>query len=160
MQSFTITQKILAIGATYEVKPTGSDSLLNLIKGKVLTFTPKLEMRNGEKGEVTHLLEGNFWQTKFKILDAKQTEIGVIQFPFIAFFKRFTLITGGKTFNVKGSITAWNFACTDESGKSILTISKEFAFRDKFAVTVDESVQKEVAILAAIAVDQKFFQRQ
>ena len=160
MQSFTVTQKILAIGATYEVRSASSDSVLNTIKGKILTLSPKLEMKTGVNGETTNWLKGNFWKTKFTIEDSKGTEIGVIQFPFVSFFKKFTLITGGKTYSAKGSITAWNFNCTDESGKNVFSISKEFAFRDKFSVNVDESLIKETIILAAIAVDQKFFQQQ
>jgi uncharacterized protein YxjI len=159
MQSFAITQKILAVGATYEVKARGSDEVINLIKGRILTITPKLEMKTGEKGAITHVLKGNFWRTRFVISTSEQTEIGVIQFPFVAFFKRFSLITGGRTYQAKGSITAWHFNCADESGKAIFSISKEFAFRDKFTVDVDESMPKEVGILAAIAVDQKFFQQ-
>jgi uncharacterized protein YxjI len=159
MQSLIVTQKLLAVGATYEVKDAGSDSLVYIVKGKILTLSPKLEMRTSEGGEVTHLLKGNFWRTRFSILDSSQTEVGVIQFPFIAFFKSFILITGGRTFNARGSITAWHFSCADESGKDLFTISKELAFRDKFAVNVDESMKKEVIVLAAIAVDQKFFQQ-
>jgi uncharacterized protein YxjI len=160
MQSFTIKQKILAIGDTYEVRQTDSDEVLYLIKGKVLTFSPRLEMKQGIDGEVSHVLKGNFWRTEFTVIDKTETEIGVIRFPFVAFFKKFTLVTGGKTYDAKGSITAWNFTCKDETDRLIFSIGKEFAFRDKFTVDVDESIQKEVAILTAISVDQKFFQQQ
>ncbi len=160
MQSFTITQKILAIGDTYEVRPTGSDEIYNMVKGKVMTLKPRLEMRQGMDGDVTHTLTGNFWKTDFSIIDSGGTEVGLVKYPFVAFFQRFVLITGGRTYNAKGGISAWQFSCTDESGTAVLEISKEFAFRDRFTVQVDDSIQKEVAILTAISVDQRFFQQQ
>ena len=39
----------------------------------------------------------------------------------------------------------------------MFTISKEFAFRDKFTVTIEESMPQDIVILVAVAVDQKFF---
>lgn len=159
MKSFTVTQKIFAIGSTYEVRETGSDVILNIVKGKIFTFSPKLEMKKDENGAATHLLKGNYWRTKFSIESADGMEIASIQFPFIAFFKKFTLVAGDKTVTASGSFTAWNFTGTDESGNQVFTITKEFAFRDKFTVTVESQIPSDVIILAAIAVDQKFFQQ-
>lgn len=157
MKTYTITQKILSIGATYQVKAAESEDIIHTIKGKILTFTPKLEMRQGKEGEITKILKGNLFKTKFSIENPQGFEEAVIQFPFIALFKKFTLTVNAKVYNAKGSLAAWNFTCSDESGRNMFTISKEFAFRDKFTVTIDESIDREIVILVAVAVDQKFF---
>ena len=157
MKTFTVTQKILSIGATYLVQTPGSENIVNTIKGKILTLAPKLEMRQGKEGDVTKILKGNFFKTKFTVESTEGIEEASIQFPFIALFKKFTLNVGPKVYNAKGSLTAWNFTCTDENGQDMFTISKEFAFRDKFTVTVDESMPQDIVILVAVAVDQKFF---
>lgn len=157
MKTFTVTQKILSIGATYQVQKSGSEDIVNTIKGKILTLAPKLELRQGKEGDISKVLKGNLFKTKFTIESTDGNEEASIQFPFIALFKKFTLSIGPKVYNAKGSITAWNFTCTDENGQDMFTISKEFAFRDKFTVSIDESMPQEIVILVAVAVDQKFF---
>ncbi|MBN2442733.1 MAG: hypothetical protein JXJ04_15360 [Spirochaetales bacterium] len=157
MKTFTITQKILSIGATYLVKAIESDDIINTIKGKILTLTPKLEMRQGKEGDIVKVIKGNIFKTKFTIESPEGNEEATIAFPFIALFKKFTLTIGSTIYNAKGSIAAWNFTCTDESGQTMFTISKEFAFRDKFTVSLEESLPAEIIILVAVAVDQKFF---
>jgi VCBS repeat-containing protein len=69
-------------------------------------------------------------------------------------------LVDGKTFEAKGSLTAWKFECKDDDQQIVLTISKEFSFKDKFTVNVNDNIPHEVAILAAVAVDQRFFQSQ
>jgi hypothetical protein len=112
MQSFKITQKILAIGDTYEVRQSDSDEICYLVKGKVFSLKPILEMRQGMDGSVTHILKGNLWKTEFTVVDSSEMEIGSIKYPLIAFFQRFTLVTEGKVLNAKGGVTAWKFICT------------------------------------------------
>ena len=159
MKTFTVTQKILSIGATYLVRAESNDSILYTIKGKVLTLSPKLEMKQGEDGAVTRLMQGNFFSTKFTITEPDGTQKGFIQFPFFSFIAKFTLTIGTETYNAKGGFTARKFSCTDAAGNIKFTVSKELAFRDKFMVTLDESIPEETAILAAVAIDQRFFQQ-
>jgi uncharacterized protein YxjI len=156
MKTFTVTQKILSIGATYQVK--GEDeNIINTIKGKIFTMVPKLEMKRGEEGEIIKVLKGNLFKTNFTVETPDGNVEAAIQFPFIALFKKFSLTIGDKVYNAKGSITAWNFTCADENGIELFSISKEFAFRDKFTIAVDESIPQDIIILVAVAVDQKFF---
>ena len=159
MQTYTVTQKIISIGATYQIRSGESKDVLMTVKGKILTFTPKLEMKKGTEGEIINRLKGNFTKTKFSMEDMNANEIANIQFPYIAFKKRFSLTIGDKTYNAQGSFTAWHFNCTDDTGKEVFSISKDFSFRDKFTVNIDESMPKEIILLTAIAVDQKFFQQ-
>jgi uncharacterized protein YxjI len=156
MKTFTVTQKILTIGATYQVKAE-DDQIIHTIKGKIFTMAPKLEMKTGTEGEVIKVLKGNLFKTNFTVETPEGNVEATIQFPFIALFKKFNLTIGDRVYNAKGSITAWNFTCTDENGMELFTISKEFAFRDKFTISVDESIPQDIIILVAVAVDQKFF---
>lgn len=160
MKSFTIVQKLLSMGATYIVKE--GETQVYTVKGKIFSFTPKLEMfkEADTKGNIINTLKGNFFKTQFEILDSTEASMGVIKFPFFAFIKKFTLSMNGRDYSAKGGFTATNFTCADEAGATKFTITKDFAFRDKFSVTIDDSsMDTATAILAAISIDQRFFQQ-
>lgn len=156
MKEYKVSQKLLSIGAVYEVFEGDATEAKVTVKGKVLTFSPKLEVFEGETliGKMT----GNYFKTKFEITDAAGSNLGTITFPFFAFMKGFTLDTKGKTYSAKGGFLARNFACKDEAGRDVITVAKEFALKDKFNVGVDESIDDIVGILSAISIDQRFFQ--
>jgi uncharacterized protein YxjI len=158
MKTYIVTQKIFALSATYEVRQTKDGPVLFTVKGKIFTFSPHLEMMKGKDGEKTHVLKGNFFKTKFFFTSPDGGEVGDIQFPFFAFVKSFVMNLGGKQFKAKGSLFAWTFQALDDAGKEAFSIQKEFAFRDKFTVNLDDSLPMEPLVLAAIAIDQRFFQ--
>jgi uncharacterized protein YxjI len=158
MQAYEVSQKILSIGATYEVRQPGNDGILNTIQGKVLSATPKLTMREGKEGGEVAKIQGNFFKTKFQISDSQGNSVGTLSFPFIALKKSFTLDIGGKQYKATGGLTGRAFTCTDSTGKTVFEVSKQLALKDKFAVHVSESVPRDTAFLAAVAIDQKFFQ--
>ena len=158
MKTYIVTQKILALSATYLVRETKDGPVLFTVKGKIFTFSPYLEMMKGADGEKTHVLRGNFFKTKFFITTPDGGEVGDIQFPFFAFVKSFVMNLRGQQYKAKGGLFAWSFSAVDASGKEAFTIHKEFAFRDKFTVGLDEQLPMEPIVLAAIAIDQRFFQ--
>jgi uncharacterized protein YxjI len=159
MKTFTVTQKILSLGATYLVTPEGTKDPVYVIKGKILTMSPKLEMRKNDQGEILKTMKGNFIGTKFTIFDKSGSEDGLIQFPFFSIIAKFTLTSGTASYAAKGGFMARNFECKDQEGKVKFTISKEWAFRDKFTVSLEEPIAETTAILAAVAIDQRFFQK-
>ncbi len=159
MKTYIVTQKILALSATYEVRQTKDGPVLFTVKGKIFTFSPFLEMTKGGKdGEKTHVLKGNFFKTKFSVTTPDGGAVGDIQFPFFAFIKSFVMNLDGQQYKAKGGLFAWSFAAVDAAGKEAFTIQKEFAFRDRFAVSLDDKLPMEPIVLAAIAIDQRFFQ--
>lgn len=158
MQQYEVSQKILSIGATYEVRASGNAELLNTVKGKVLSATPKLTMVEGKDGPEVAKIKGNFLKTKFQITDGKGQSIGSLSFPLIMLKKKFTLNVGGKEYQASGGLTGRAFTATNSAGDPVLQISKELAFKDKFAVTVGEEMPAHAAFLAAVAIDQKFFE--
>jgi uncharacterized protein YxjI len=159
MKAFTVTQKILSLGATYLVTAEGGTAPVYVIKGKILTLSPKLDMKRSEQGEVIKRLKGNLLGNKFSVLDASGSQDALIHYPLFSFFAKFTLTVGADTFKAKGGIMARKFSCVDASGNVKFSISKEWAFRDKFSVSVDESFPEETAVLAAVSIDQRFFQK-
>jgi uncharacterized protein YxjI len=161
MKTYILTQKILALTATYEVRETKDGPVLFTVRGRFFTFTPFLEMQKGREKDAakTHILKGNFWKTKFVISDMQGAPVADIQFPFFAFRKSFVLTVGGAHYKAQGTVFAWNFTAKNDAGQDAFTIQKEFAFRDKFTVNVDENLPVEPILLACISVDQRFFQQ-
>jgi uncharacterized protein YxjI len=159
MKIYTITQKLLGLGATYSAVAEGASVPEYMVKGKLLTFTPKLEMRRGEADAVINTLRGNIWGTRFTVLNQNGAELAQIRYKLLSFTAKFALTIGDKTYQAKGGIMARKFSCQDESGRVVLSISKELNLRDKFQVSVDEeALPVEVGVLAAVSIDQKYFQ--
>ena len=161
MQYFRVVQKVLSFGPTYIVYAEGSETPIMTVRGKLFSITPKLDAKEGEKNEGKTLatVTGNFFKTKFDMKNADGTDIGSIKFSLLsAIFKNFTLSVGGKSYKSVRELFAEKYSCKDESGKEMFVIAKEKGFRDKFLVLVDDSIQKELGILSAIVIDQKFFE--
>jgi len=158
METYELTQKILSFGPSYQVRANGSDQVLWTIKGKLLTATPKLTMVEGTDDGDVAFMKGNFVKTKFDISVAGQG-LGALQFPLIALKKSFTLALGDKQFKADGGFLAGTFKCTNAQGEIVLQIAKQLSLKDKFQVSHEPSqIPREVALMAAVAIDQKFFE--
>ena len=158
MEAYEVSQKILSIGATYQVRAAGQSGVLFTVKGKALTATPKLTMVQGESGDDVALIKGNFFKTAFSITGADGTAMGILNFPLIMFKKTFTLSSSGQQFKAEGGLTGRAFTCSDSAGTPVFEVKKELALKDKFAVNCTDALPREVAFLAAVAIDQKFFE--
>jgi uncharacterized protein YxjI len=166
MQTYELTQKILSIGATYEVRnaalPDASncDPLLT-IKGKLFSMSPSLSIsQGGADGPVIGAMKGNFARTKFECKGADDVVLGSLAFPMIALKKSFTLHANDKEYKADGGYLAGELVCKDPAGEVVLKITKQLALRDKFRIEADESIPAPLALLAAVAIDQRFFQEQ
>src|SRR5262245_41014036 len=133
MQMYEVTQKILAIGPTYEIRAVGSDAVLYTVRGKLLTFTPKLTLVEGEKGAEIAKLTANFTKTKFTVEGATPA---TLTFPLIALKQRMTLQIGGQEYAADGGFLAGAFRCADQAGNVVFEILKELSLRDKFRVQI------------------------
>jgi uncharacterized protein YxjI len=160
METFELTQKLLSFGPQYEVRDpmqAGQDVLVT-IKGKVLSATPQLTMVQGSEGPTAASMKGNFLKTKFECFDAQNQPLGTLAFPMIQFKKGFTISSAGHEFKADGGFSGGEFKCTDASGNVVMTIAKQLSLRDKFAITTTGALPRELALLAAVAIDQRFFQ--
>jgi uncharacterized protein YxjI len=155
MQAYEVTQKILAIGPTYEVRAVGSDAVLYTIRGKLLTFTPKLTLVEGDKGAEIAKLTANFTKTKFTV---EGPNPATLSFPLIALKQRMTLQVDGQEYSADGGFLAGAFRCADASGNAVFEILKELSLRDKFRVQIHAALPPIVVLLAAVAIDQRYFQ--
>ena len=81
METFELTQKILAIGNTYEVRQETRDDVMVTIRGKILSMTPSLTMKEKDDGPATASMKGNFLRTKFECFGADGKLIGTLTFP-------------------------------------------------------------------------------
>jgi uncharacterized protein YxjI len=156
MKNYTVTQKILSIGATYSISPEGSEEVIMTVKGAVLTFTPRLEALKNDS--VVASMKGNFFKTSFTITDASGAVLGDVTFPFFNFIKGFTLKAGDSTYNAKGGFFARRFTCQDEAGNEMISIKKEFALRDRFRISLGDGIDETVGLLSAVCIDQRYFQ--
>lgn len=160
MHTYELTQKILAWGPTYEVRNTQSADVepLCTIKGKLFSATPSLSINQGLEGPPVGAMKGNFARTKFECRGADDTLLGSVQFPLLALKKSFTLKTGDQEYQADGGYLAGEFVCKDAAGNVVLKITKELSLRDKFRIETNQAIPTPLALLAAVAVDQRFFQ--
>ena len=156
METYEVVQKILTFGAQYEVRASDRPEVLMTIVGKVLSTSPKLTMRDGEREIAT--MQGNFMKTKFECFDAENQSLAKLSFPLIALKKGFTITMGDAELKADGGYFAGEFDCKNANGETVLKITKQLALRDKFAVQTNGTLPRDVALLTAVAIDQKFFQ--
>lgn len=155
MQSFDVTQKLLSIGATYQVRRAASENVLFTIKGKLLTLTPKLTVTDPQEKDVAKLT-ANLTRTRFVVSGDVSAEL---EFPLIALKKRFLLRTTDREYRADGGYLAGVFRCLSPRGEVAFEIRKELALRDQFSVQIhDEQLGPMIVVLAAVAIDQKYFQ--
>jgi uncharacterized protein YxjI len=157
METYEVTRKLFSFGPQYEITVHGSNDVVSTVKGKVLTATPKLTMAQGTQGAEVASMHGNFMKTKFECFDDKKQLTGTLAFPMFAFKKGFTLTVGHNEYKADGGFFGGEFKCSDARGNVVLVIAKQLALRDKFAVTTSGVLPRDVALLAAVAIDQKFF---
>ena len=156
METYEVVQKILSLGPQYEVRASDRPEVLMTIQGKVLSTSPKLTMKEGEREIAT--MQGNFMKTKFECFDADKQPLGTLAFPLIALKRGFTLTVGDAKLEADGGFLGGEIECTNDKGETVIKITKQLALRDKFAVQTTGAVPRDVALLAAVAIDQKFFQ--
>lgn len=158
MQSFEVTQLLMAVGSVYEVRAAGSDSVVMTIKGTLMSSTPKFAMVEGADGAELATLTGNFLKTKFQIRGSDKEEMGALSFPAVAFKKTLVLTVGGRGYTADGGIMGGTFRCVDNEGVVSLEISKKMGIRDKFEITIPGKIPREVGVLAAVAIHSRFFE--
>ena len=158
METFEVTQVIMTVGSTYEVRVPSEEKVVMTVKGSLMSPTPKFALVEGGDGAELASLLGNFIKTKFQMAGADKKELGSLSFPAIAFKKTLVLTVGGRGFTADGGLMGGVFRCVDNDGKVGIEIEKKGNFRDRFHVTAHDGIPKEVGILAAVAIHSRFFE--
>jgi uncharacterized protein YxjI len=163
METYELTQKVLSFGPAYEARRTDRAEPPIAIKGKILTVSPRLSMLGGESGGEVASLAGNFSKTKFDCFDAQKNCIATLRFPLFAIKKGFTIdvsaSAGGaaRQYKADGGFLGGAFECKNAAGEVVMRIAKQLSIREKFEVTTTGELPRDVALMAAVAIDQKFF---
>ncbi len=157
MEKFEVTQRLLTMGQVYEVRAGGGGDVVATIRGKVLAATPKLTMVEGSDGEEIAYLSGNFMKTKYECAGPDRRTLATLAFPMLALKRRFVLSVGDKQYKADGGFLGGDFRCTNDVGEAVLVIAKKIALRDSFAVSTAGAFPRDVALLCAVAIDQRFF---
>jgi uncharacterized protein YxjI len=160
MEKFEVVHKLISVGAQYSVHDGTTENVVATVRGKVLSLTPKLTMVAGQDGAPVAELSGNLTKTKFVVAGPDKKEIGALTFPMFQFKKSFTLTVGKTEYKAEGDVMATEFRCNDSAGNPVMVINKQATLRDRFAVSVGGDLPREVALLAAVAIDQRFFSDQ
>ncbi len=158
METFDVTQVVMTVGSTYQVRVLGQEPVVMTVKGSLMSPTPKFQLVTAEDGPELATLTGNFIKTKFQMRGAGKEELGNLSFPAIAFKKTLVLTVGGRGFTADGGLMGGTFRCVDNDGKVGIEIVKKETFRDRFSVQIDDGISKEVGILAAVAIHSRFFE--
>ena len=99
METFEVTQLLMAVGSVYQVRVLGSEDVQMTIKGSLMSPSPKFTMVKGADGKEIASLSGNFIKTKFQIRGADKEEMGSLSFPAVAFKKTLVLPAGGRGYS-------------------------------------------------------------
>jgi uncharacterized protein YxjI len=167
MEAYEVTQKLLSFGPAYVVRRTDAGAAATggakadgslTIQGKLLTTSPRLTLLDGDGRSEIASMRGNFAKTKFDCFDATKVLIATLAFPLFAIKKGFTITCAGKTYKADGGFRGGEFTCKSDAGDVVLTIRKQLSIRETFAVTSHGVLPRDVALMAAVAIDQKFFQ--
>jgi uncharacterized protein YxjI len=158
METFEVTQVVMTVGSTYEVRPSGGADVAMTVKGSLMSPTPRFQLVSGLEGPELGTLTGNFIKTKFQVRGARGEELGNLLFPAVAFKKTLVLTVGGRGFTADGGLMGGVFRCVDNDGRVGIEITKTETFRDRFAVKVYDGLPREVGVLASVAIHSRFFE--
>jgi uncharacterized protein YxjI len=158
METFEVTQVIMTVGSTYQVRVPSEEKVTMTVKGSLMSATPKFSLVTGSDGPEVASLAGNFIKTKFQMFGSDKKDLGSLSFPAIAFKKTLVLTVGGRGFTADGGLMGGTFRCIDNDGKVGIEIENKGGFRDRFQVKVQDDLPKEVGILAAVAIHSRFFE--
>lgn len=155
MQIYEVTQKILSLGPSYEVRAAGEPAPIGTVNGKLLALTPKLTLLDAGGREIAQMT-ANFTRTKFTVSGACDA---VLSFPLIALKKGFSLSVGPREYKADGGFFGGAFQVKDAAGNLAFEINKQLSLRDRFQVLVHaDDLPPPVVMMAAVAIDQKYFQ--
>ena len=158
METYEVTQLLMAVSSIYQVRVPGTDEILNTIRGELMTATPKYSMVKGTDGAEVATLTGNFIKTKFIMRGLSKEELGVVSFPAVALRKTLVLTVGGRGYTADGGIMSGVFKCVDNEGTVAIEIEQKLDIRHRFEIRIKQPIPKEVALLAAVAIHSRFFE--
>lgn len=157
METYEVTQALMSVGSVYHVRRPRSDEILLLIKGELMSTTPRFKLVKEQEGEPLAELTANFIKTRYEI-SKNGSVLAALAFPAVAFKKTLTLTVGETHYDADGGVFKGVFQCKTSDGTIVLEIAKELSIRDTFVVKTTESLPLEVGLLAAVAIHSRFYE--
>lgn len=157
METYEVTQALMSVGSVYHVRRPRSDEILFLIKGELMSTTPRFKLVKEQDAEPLAELTANFIKTRYEIAKAGKV-LAALSFPAVAFKKTLTLTVGDTQYDADGGVFKGVFQCKTAEGAVVLEIAKELSIRDTFVIKTNESLPLEVGLLSAVAIHSRFYE--
>lgn len=156
MESYEVRRKLLSLGPSYEVTRPGEEALLLTVKGTLTSM--KLTLRAGADGPELAQLDPNWLGTTYEMKAPNDEKVATLTFPVLAFKQSFELVLGSRTLKADGGFLATSFRCVEADGQVAFTVSWQVGWTDQFLVEVQDGFPRDVAVLATIAIQKKFYE--
>lgn len=145
-----------------------------LFKQRFFSWFDSFDIYN-EAGEVVYVVKGQMsWGKCLKIFSADGYEIGTVKERIISWLPKYEMYFGdsyvgciSKEFSfftpkfnidcngwkVGGNYFEWDYTISDEIGREIATVSKEFAWTDTYSISVNDPKDAIYALMLVLAID-------
>ncbi len=155
---FKVTQRILALVATYDIVDIATDQKVFVAKRRFFTLTPTIVIENLQGQEVAKIKSNFLFRNRWKITQGPN-EVGEVEFPIIRFCGiKFDVMLAGNHYTAS-DILGWSFNAVGRDGSIGFTLDKKvFRIKDTYRVDVYPPLEPLFGLAAALAIDSKFYQ--
>ncbi len=157
---FKVQQKLLAFRPIYKVSDAQDREFMVAKRPFFIIFRPKVNVARPDGTPLGHI-RGNFWRTKWQIIDNQGRIHATLKFPYIALFRKwFRLTTPTGTYESGKSFFNYKFEVYDAKGQICFEVNKKvISIRDSFKIISNGLLSPFVTCMAAVIIDQKYHQQ-
>lgn len=155
---FKVTQRILALRATYDIIDVATDNKVFIAKRRMFTWRPTIIIENIQGQEVAKIKANYFFQNKWKITVGSEL-IGEIEFPIIKLCGiKFDVMLAGNHYTAS-DVFGWSFNAVGRDGRLGFTLDKRFfRIKDTYRVDVYPPLEPLFGLAAVLAIDSRYYQ--
>jgi len=154
---FKVTQRILALRATYDIIDVATGNKVFIAKRRMFTWRPTIIIENIQEQEVAKITANYFFQNKWKITVGPDL-IGEIEFPIIKFCGiKFDIMLAGNQYTAS-DVFGWSFKAVGRDGSIGFTLDKKFfRIKDTYRVDVYPPLEPLFGLAAVLAIDSRYY---
>ncbi|TET80025.1 MAG: hypothetical protein E3J43_02810 [Candidatus Heimdallarchaeota archaeon] len=154
---FKVTQRILALRATYDIIDVATGNKVFIAKRRMFTWRPTIIIENIQGQEVAKITANYFFQNKWKITVGPDL-IGEIEFPIIKFCGiKFDIMLAGNQYTAS-DVFGWSFKAVGRDGVIGFTLDKKFfRIKDTYRVDVYPPLEPLFGLAAVLAIDSRYY---
>ena len=156
---FKVTQKILALRATYQIFDEATGQQVFTAKRQVFAMTPTMWIEDMNGNEVIRIKSNFFFKNRWKITQGGNV-IGEVEFPIIRFCGiKFDVHLAGQQYTAS-DVLGYSFNALNAQGQIGFGIDKKvFSIKDTYKVVVYPPLEPLFGLAAALTIDAKFYQK-